>query len=529
LEESVISGGFISLKEVKMKPLLRRPAVWLAGMLLFALFACNFPFSQPQPPPTSQLVSPTESLPLEDTPTPDRTNTPTVSINQVIAEANRDGVITIQAGGQRSSLLAPGTTLLNAGDGVDVNETGRAILRFADLLSVEVLRDGQITVNQLDISEQSVFITLIQNGGTLLNDFSPQQEIERRLTIKTEFATITATGTRFLVVREEDSPLEWVVALDAEEDDLYVTADGVSKPIPAGLARWVSPIGEPSVGIEAQMGQVSDWLESLQVGLQVQEIGANLMSFANLVLDMGPVQEIPPLGEAVNLQEVLMSFSEEGFFGISDCNQNGTNDIVGGGGRVIFDFRQLPNRVESVDLTVINFAQPGSGKLTIFDPGYQEIDTQEITVASGQGEVISLRTDRVVHFAELELTEGCLVGASLTPPDNAGRPGEPRPGGMDIVRITRIDLANSVYQVYFETYGFEATLPGQHVHFFFNTVAPEDAGSPGNGPWFLYATPSPFTGYTVADRPPNATQLCILVANPDHSVQPNSGNCVDLP
>jgi len=33
----------------------------------------------------------------------------------------------------------------------------------------------------------------------------------------------------------------------------------------------------------------------------------------------------------------------------------------------------------------------------------------------------------------------------------------------------------------------------------------------------------------VSDRPSSATKMCALVANPDHSIQLNSGNCVDLP
>lgn len=51
----------------------------------------------------------------------------------------------------------------------------------------------------------------------------------------------------------------------------------------------------------------------------------------------------------------------------------------------------------------------------------------------------------------------------------------------------------------------------------------------GSGPWFVYGGPSPFTGYGAADRPLGATRLCVLVANPDHSIILGSGNCVDLP
>jgi len=96
-------------------------------------------------------------------------------------------------------------------------------------------------------------------------------------------------------------------------------------------------------------------------------------------------------------------------------------------------------------------------------------------------------------------------------------------------RINGISVQNGLYVVDFGTSGFTPQLPGQHVHFFFNTVPPEQAGVPGSGPWILYGGPSPFTGYGVADRPGDATQMCILVANPDHSVQLGTGNCVGLP
>ena len=85
------------------------------------------------------------------------------------------------------------------------------------------------------------------------------------------------------------------------------------------------------------------------------------------------------------------------------------------------------------------------------------------------------------------------------------------------------------YVVDYETFGFVETLPGMHVHFFFDTVPPEEAGPPGKGPWKMYGGPSPFTGYSEVDRPGDAFQMCVLVVNPNHSVIPGSGNCLDLP
>jgi serine/threonine-protein kinase len=97
------------------------------------------------------------------------------------------------------------------------------------------------------------------------------------------------------------------------------------------------------------------------------------------------------------------------------------------------------------------------------------------------------------------------------------------------VRINGITLDGKQYVVDYETFGYTEKLPGMHVHFFFNTVPPEQAGMPGKGPWYLYGGPRPFKGYSVSQRPAGATQMCALVANGNHSVIAGSGNCVDLP
>jgi len=98
------------------------------------------------------------------------------------------------------------------------------------------------------------------------------------------------------------------------------------------------------------------------------------------------------------------------------------------------------------------------------------------------------------------------------------------------VRINEITVNESgFYVVDYETFGYTEQLPGQHIHFFFNTVPVEQAGSPGTGPWKLYGGPRPFEVYRVVDKPAAATQMCALVANPNHSIIPESGNCFDLP
>ena len=99
------------------------------------------------------------------------------------------------------------------------------------------------------------------------------------------------------------------------------------------------------------------------------------------------------------------------------------------------------------------------------------------------------------------------------------------------VLINSIQLENNQYVVDYEVHNFEEGT-SMHVHMFFDTVYPDQAGSPGTGPWKLtygpYGDP-PFTGYGPANRPAGAMQMCALVANPNHSVIPASGNCIDLP
>ena len=74
-------------------------------------------------------------------------------------------------------------------------------------------------------------------------------------------------------------------------------------------------------------------------------------------------------------------------------------------------------------------------------------------------------------------------------------------------------LEGDRYAVYFDVFNFQPVLPGQHLHFFFDTVPPEQAGLPGGGPWKIYpavnggTADSPYTGYGVSERPAAAGQI----------------------
>ncbi|MEY2449044.1 MAG: hypothetical protein QOH79_2520, partial [Acidimicrobiaceae bacterium] len=105
------------------------------------------------------------------------------------------------------------------------------------------------------------------------------------------------------------------------------------------------------------------------------------------------------------------------------------------------------------------------------------------------------------------------------------------------VRIDSITIKDGKYSVAYRTAGYTAKVDAgdpqsHHIHFFFDDVPQEDAGTNGphqTGAWILYDVPSPFEGYKVSDKPATARQMCALVANFLHEVELDTGNCVALP
>lgn len=85
------------------------------------------------------------------------------------------------------------------------------------------------------------------------------------------------------------------------------------------------------------------------------------------------------------------------------------------------------------------------------------------------------------------------------------------------------------YHVEFETSGFVPQPRDFHIHFFYDTVTPENSGIPGDGPWEVHQATDPFEAFVVNERPAAATAICVIVANPDHTTIPTTFDCFDLP
>ena len=113
------------------------------------------------------------------------------------------------------------------------------------------------------------------------------------------------------------------------------------------------------------------------------------------------------------------------------------------------------------------------------------------------------------------------------------------------VEMTDVRLARGRYIIDFTTNGFTPSVPdpaARHVHFFWDTTAPENAGANGPDPggWLLWDAPTtvddPF--FDVGNRPGGAEAICSLVATHEHGVadvdgdrtpDTETGNCLPLP
>ncbi|MBI3959672.1 MAG: SH3 domain-containing protein [Chloroflexi bacterium] len=353
------------------------------------------------------------------------------------ASARRVNVFS-QINGQENPLLPGQPTQLRVGDSLRVDEGGYAILRFSDLVSVEILHQGNLQVRELSLDEQSPLVAFGQSAGIFANELKPSQNgATRRLEIQSDFATITATGTRFLLVRELDTPLEWLWAIEAAEDDLTVSAQGLTRTATSGVAYWIAPIGPPSQPIDFDPVQATAWIDALRAGNFQGEVGDVLWKAADTVLHTGEIVGDVAPGAVVTLGDISIALAAEGAVGPaaytrSDCNGDSIPDLAMTDGRLLFDLRAVAGRVRAVDLTVTSADGVDADSLSVFNPAYEILDHSPVIVERRNDSVLSVRSwadrdEEPYHYAELRLADGCFLGISLTPPETDGTSGAPRP------------------------------------------------------------------------------------------------------
>ncbi|NTU82738.1 MAG: hypothetical protein HGA45_25780 [Chloroflexales bacterium] len=233
---------------------------------------------------------------------------------------------------------------------------------------------------------------------------------------------------------------------------------------------------------------------------------------------------------------------------IRDFELDGDSALGGGGGGLAIVIRGGSSVVlERVRVSNSRAAGNGAGaQVLLYSGSFTAIDSQFTgnVSSAGDGGGLAIERQGSAGSATARLVNTTISGNSAPGVDDLYTSGSglslqqlssrvyaPQilgPAGQS-ASITGLTRSGDTYVATFTTTGFTPLAGGPHVHFFFDTVPPEQAGVPGLGPWIVYYGGSPFTGYTVGTRPFGARKLCILMANADHSVRQGTGNCVNLP
>jgi len=242
-----------------------------------------------------------------------------------------------------------------------------------------------------------------------------------------------------MVVKEENSPLEWLFGLDAGTDDLTVQAKNdpsrsspTVKPVSSGVARWVAPVGVPSAGVSYDVAAVNKWLDAVQRGDPVPEVGEVLWSHADVRMSTEAMTTTLQPGMVMDMGGVSVAAEEESSFGRAkyvplDCNSDGIDDVFVQNGIIRLDFRNLLSRVRGLDVTLMAGVAPATGSVTVLDPAMQPIQRQGFEIAPSQGEIVSLRAEQPYHYADIAIADGCFLGFSLTPPGPESARSKPIP------------------------------------------------------------------------------------------------------
>ena len=117
----------------------------------------------------------------------------------VKAQAEVDAV-TVRTGSSSAfqPLASNATTDLRAGDQLDVNASGRAVLRFGDAVSLEVFRDGDLALKSVPARDSDPVVTVLLTFGALFGRVDPAAATSR-VTVQTNLLEVVSTGTEFLV------------------------------------------------------------------------------------------------------------------------------------------------------------------------------------------------------------------------------------------------------------------------------------------------------------------------------------------
>ena len=216
-------------------------------------------------------------------------------------------------------------------DGVTVNDSGRARLS-AEQCVWEIFRDTDLRVENLP-SESAKVCAVQLSHGTIYN------KVETETIIDTDWAIVTALGTRFLVYLDPNRGLLWVIVVDGVVE---VEAAGQVVQLGAGEQTWVFRDQPPEPPRPARRSEVGELFPPIEV-LTNRELGDD-----DLLLPSEPAQQGEPLGLTLDQS------SEEVIAG--ECSGPHTIQIV-------TNLTGGEEALANVDRAVIHYQWEGSEEL----------------------------------------------------------------------------------------------------------------------------------------------------------------------
>jgi len=163
----------------------------------------------------------------------------------------------LQHGGARAEVSQGTTRPFSVGDGVGVDTSGRARLRFRNYLVVEVFRDSDLKLESMAAPDAPPAYKFKMRGGTIYAGVNPATEV---VSIESDLAVITALGTKFWVY-VQPGEITWVLC---KEGEVQITAQGRTVTVPANHQSWVLPGQPPHKAVRALRGEVADLLPPLE-------------------------------------------------------------------------------------------------------------------------------------------------------------------------------------------------------------------------------------------------------------------------
>jgi len=216
--------------------------------------------------PTSVVYTPT---PAAETPTP-VVDTPTLTPGPTADLLAKRYLVQCRHPGEvEKEVPADQHEPVGTGDEINTDRTGRGILTFADFLRVEIFRRTGLQVKAAPDPDAPLMVKLSLVLGTTIQELQKRAEEQVVVTTETDWATIRAVSTKYLISVDEDG-VTWVVVYEGEVE---VEAWLQTVTVGSGQATFVEPHEPPWwPPVDVDMGAVDDWVNRLRWAEEIEPI-----------------------------------------------------------------------------------------------------------------------------------------------------------------------------------------------------------------------------------------------------------------